>query len=100
MPEFFRNITLVPAALPPLPPTSPPLPLPVPVPSAPSTPTRASLSFIGSTQQTISHNLGYKPEVHIVDNSGDVVIGQVRHLTNNSFTAYFNYPVSGTIWWV
>ena len=49
-----------------------------------------------ATSWTIAHNLGYYPNVSIVDSSGNVVIGDVQHSSNNQVVVSFSGAFSGS----
>ncbi len=51
-----------------------------------------------STQQVwmIPHNLGFKPQVTILDPEGNVVYGNVQHLDSNTLSISFTLPFYGT----
>lgn len=44
----------------------------------------------------IPHNLGFKPQVTVLDGSGNVVYGNVQHLDLNVLTISFTVPFYGT----
>ncbi len=44
---------------------------------------------------TISHNLGRRPSVTVVDSAGSVVIGEVTYLSDNSLRVEFSAGFSG-----
>lgn len=44
---------------------------------------------------TVNHNLGKKPSVTVVDSGGNVVIGDVRHLSNLVLEVRFGSAFSG-----
>lgn len=44
---------------------------------------------------TISHNLGRRPSVTVVDSAGTVVIGEVTYLSDNSLRVEFSAGFSG-----
>ncbi len=44
---------------------------------------------------TINHNLGYFPNVTVVDSAGNQVIGQVQYISLNSMTINFNASFGG-----
>jgi hypothetical protein len=48
-----------------------------------------------SATWVITHNMGKKPSVSIVDTADDEVIGQVTYNSNNQLTLTFSSPVSG-----
>ncbi|HRH61219.1 MAG TPA: hypothetical protein PL045_11645, partial [Chitinophagaceae bacterium] len=53
--------------------------------------------FTNETSVIVTHNLGYKPFVQVLD-ADDVLIGcTVTHDSNNQFTVTFDGATSGTI---
>jgi hypothetical protein len=54
-------------------------------------------AFSTSTFVTVTHNLGKKPAVTVIDSAGDEVEGDIDHLTNNQFTLTFSASFSGTV---
>ena len=54
-------------------------------------------SVTATTSQVVSHNLGYRPIVQVVDNSGFVLDAQIQHINTNQFQVAFNAAQSGTI---
>lgn len=50
---------------------------------------------ISSALWTIAHNLGYLPDVSIIDPGSNVVDGSISHLNSNTLTVTFNSPTSG-----
>jgi hypothetical protein len=48
-----------------------------------------------SATWTISHNLGRRPSVTVVDSAGSVVIGEVTYLSDNSLRVEFSAGFSG-----
>ena len=48
-----------------------------------------------SSTWSITHQLGGRPSVTIVDSSGTVVYGEVRYNSNTSITVLFSSPFSG-----
>ena len=44
---------------------------------------------------TISHNLGYKPSVSVMNAGGVEIEAEVAHLSNNTAQVTFNEPVAG-----
>lgn len=43
----------------------------------------------------ITHNLGKKPSVTVVDSADSVVYGEVSYVDNNTICIFFTYPFSG-----
>jgi len=54
-------------------------------------------NFVSSSSVTVTHNLGKKPAVTVIDSAGDEAIGDVNHVSNNSLTVVFNLPFTGTV---
>ncbi|MBQ6756520.1 MAG: hypothetical protein IJP43_06215 [Oscillospiraceae bacterium] len=52
--------------------------------------------LVASAEWTISHNMGKYPSVSIVDSGGNVVMGDVRYIDENTVTVRFNGAFSGT----
>ena len=50
---------------------------------------------IAASSWSISHNLGKYPSVTVVDSAGDVVVGEVNYVNNNSVTITFSSAFSG-----
>ncbi len=50
---------------------------------------------VASATWVITHNMGKKPSVSIVDTADDEVIGQVKYNSNNQVTLTFSSPISG-----
>lgn len=48
-----------------------------------------------SAQWQITHNLGYRPSVTVIDLDGNVVNGDVTYDTNNQLTLTFAEPLKG-----
>jgi hypothetical protein len=48
-----------------------------------------------SATWTITHNLGGRPSVTVVDSAGTVVVGEVRYDSNTVVTVLFTTPFSG-----
>ena len=49
-----------------------------------------------ATSWTITHNLGYYPNVAIVDSSGNLVVGDVQYSSNNQVVVSFSGAFSGS----
>lgn len=45
---------------------------------------------------SITHNLGFIPNVHVEDNEGFDMIGAITHVNTNETTIEFSEPVIGT----
>lgn len=48
-----------------------------------------------SATWTITHNLGYRPTVSVVDSGGNLVIGDVNYASANALTISFSAPFGG-----
>lgn len=48
------------------------------------------------TTVTVSHNLGKRPAVTVVDTAGSEIVCDVRHDDNNTVTLTFSAPLRGT----
>jgi hypothetical protein len=48
-----------------------------------------------SSTWTITHNLGYFPSVTVVDSSNNVVVGDVKYISDNVVTVSFNATFGG-----
>jgi hypothetical protein len=48
-----------------------------------------------ATTWTITHNLGRRPSVTVVDSAGTVVIGEVTYTSDNALTIQFSAGFSG-----
>jgi hypothetical protein len=46
----------------------------------------------------IVHNLGYRPNVHVEDSTGDTWIGDIHHDSDNQLTLTFSAAFAGTAW--
>ena len=51
---------------------------------------------IAATTWTITHNLGYFPNVTVVDSTGTVCEGDLVYTSNNVLTLTFSQAISGT----
>ena len=49
-----------------------------------------------STQWTVVHNLGFKPNVTVFNSAGDIVEGHIVHNSSNQLTLQFSATMSGT----
>lgn len=49
-----------------------------------------------SSTWTISHSLGGRPSVTVVDSAGTVVFGEVQYLSNTQVRVVFSAPFSGS----
>jgi hypothetical protein len=50
---------------------------------------------VASTTWVITHSLGGRPSVTIVDSAGTVVIGEVQYSSNTQISVYFSSAFSG-----
>lgn len=48
-----------------------------------------------SSTWTINHNLGFKPNVTVVDSAGNIVEGEISYTNSNSLTVSFSAGFSG-----
>lgn len=48
-----------------------------------------------STQWTVVHNLGFKPNVTVFNSAGDIVEGHIIHNSSNQLTLQFSASMSG-----
>lgn len=62
-------------------------------------PENHEVSFTSQSTITVTHNLGYKPLVQILDSTGHIVQGQVDHneVTMNSFVVTLSSAITGVI---
>ena len=49
-----------------------------------------------SNSWTINHNLGFKPNVTVIDSAGNIVEGEIAYTNTNSLTVSFQSAFSGT----
>lgn len=49
-----------------------------------------------SDSWTITHNLGFKPNVTVIDSAGNIVEGEIAYTNTNSLTVSFQSAFSGT----
>lgn len=66
---------------------------------APITPLPTTYVFVQNTPSsswTIVHNLGFFPNVTVIDSSNSTVIGDITYIDNNSLTLSFTAGFSGT----
>lgn len=49
-----------------------------------------------AAQWPITHNLGGRPSVTVVDSAGTMVIGEVSYLSNSEVIVSFTHPFSGS----
>lgn len=50
---------------------------------------------VASSTWTVTHNMGKNPSVSIIDSSGDEVLGEVNHISNNQLIITFSAAFSG-----
>ena len=55
-------------------------------------------NFINQSNLTIQHGIGYKPQVYIIDASGNVINASVTHLSNSRITIHFVVALSGSVY--
>jgi hypothetical protein len=67
----------------------------VPGPPGPSAPTHIHTQTSPSTTWTISHNLGLKPSVELLNTASQEIDGDVFHPSDNVTVVNFNIPVAG-----
>jgi hypothetical protein len=54
---------------------------------------------VSASTWTITHNLNYYPGgVSVIDSGETVVVGDITHLSTNSFTVSFSTPFSGKVY--
>ena len=51
---------------------------------------------VSSATWTITHNLGYRPAVSVVDSGGNHVVGDVNYVSVNVLTISFSAPFGGS----
>lgn len=51
---------------------------------------------VSSATWTITHNLGFRPAVSVVDSGGNHVIGDVNYISVNALTISFSAPFGGS----
>jgi len=56
----------------------------------------AHTQSVSSATWTITHNLGYRPAVSVVDSGGNHVIGDVNYVSVNALTVSFSAPFGGS----
>lgn len=54
-------------------------------------------TFTSQTTVTVTHNLGYRPAITVIDTAGDVCEGTINHIDNNNANVTFSASFSGTI---
>lgn len=50
---------------------------------------------VSSNSWVIAHNLGFKPNVTVIDSAGNIVEGEIAYTTSDSITVSFAYSFSG-----
>jgi hypothetical protein len=53
------------------------------------------IQTVNSATWTITHNLGFRPSVTVIDLDGDVVNGDILYNTNNQLTITFSSIIKG-----
>ncbi len=53
-------------------------------------------TFTNATSVTVTHNLGHRPNVCVIDTANDECFGEIIHVSNNSLMITFSAPFSGT----
>jgi hypothetical protein len=56
----------------------------------------AHTQSVASATWTITHNLGYRPAVSVVDSGGNYVVGDVNYISTNALTISFSSPFGGS----
>ena len=56
----------------------------------------AHMQGVPSATWTINHNLGFKPNITVVDSAGNIVEGAYDYVSNNQLIATFSGAFSGT----
>lgn len=62
----------------------------------PVTGSYAHTQSVSSATWTITHNLGYRPAVSVVDSGGNHVVGDVNYVSVNVLTISFSAPFGGS----
>jgi hypothetical protein len=52
--------------------------------------------IVNSSSWTIHHDLGYNPNVTIINSDGELVFGRINYLTSTSLQILFNQNVTGS----
>jgi len=60
-------------------------------------PNEYTQAFTAQTSVTVTHNLGYKPDVWVEDSSGNALTPDIQHTSSNAFTVTFGTSQTGTI---
>ena len=58
--------------------------------------TYAHTQYSSSATWTVNHNLGFKPNVTVVDSAGTIIEGAIDYQTGNTIVLTFSAPFSGT----
>jgi hypothetical protein len=58
--------------------------------------TNFATGFVSVTGVVFPHNLGYYPNVQLIDNSGAILVGRIQHNSLTSTSVYFNKTYSGS----
>jgi hypothetical protein len=53
--------------------------------------------FTAAATVTVTHNLGKRPAVTVIDTASDEVVGEVEHLSLNQLQVSFSAPFSGVV---
>jgi len=59
-------------------------------------PTYTHSQLVPSATWSITHNLGCKPSVTVVDSAGTVCVGAVQYISNDVLQVTFTSPFGGT----
>jgi hypothetical protein len=54
-------------------------------------------AFTAAAAVTVTHGLGKRPAVTVIDSADDVVVGDVAYIDTDSLTVSFSAPFSGTV---
>ena len=55
----------------------------------------AHMQGVASSSWAITHNLGFKPNVTVIDSAGNIVEGEIAYTNSNSLTVSFQSAFSG-----
>lgn len=58
----------------------------------------SNIAFSADVAETVNHNLNKFPSVTTVDSAGSHVVGDVRHINENSFTITFTSSFTGKVY--
>ena len=67
-------------------------------PVGPAGPAAGKMTYVAAIAQTvwtITHNLGFYPQVTTFDTTDEQIMGDVRHINGTTVTVTFGVPVSG-----